>query len=268
MEWGSGTIKVDQEAIASNKFLATSMTSEISLMIRLLVNILVFVMNTLYATRPIPRFYVLETVARVPYFAYLSVLHLYETIGFWRRADWLKVHFAESWNELHHLLIMESLGGNQRWIDRFLARHVALLYYWIIVVIYLVAPRAAYHFMELVEAHAYHTYDLFLAESGDRLKALPAPEIAINYYRDGDLYMFDEFQTARTPEERRPEVNNLYDVFVNIRDDEMEHVKTMVACQKDDADLTFKSPHTLNPAALNLEVEVCLENQGIPASVD
>ena len=26
-----------------------------------------------------------------------------------------QVHFAESWNELHHLLIMESLGGNERW---------------------------------------------------------------------------------------------------------------------------------------------------------
>jgi len=25
--------------------------------------------------------------------------------------------------------------------------------------------------------------------------------------------------------------SNLYDVFVNIRDDELEHVKTMVACE-------------------------------------
>lgn len=229
-------------------------------MIRLLVSILVVVMNTLYRTRPIARFYVLETVARVPYFAYLSVLHLYETTGSWRRADWLKVHFAESWNELHHLLIMESLGGNQRWVDRFLARHVALLYYWIIVGIYLVAPRAAYHFMELVEAHAYHTYDMFLLESGSWLKSQPAPQIAINYYRDGDLYMFDEFQTARQPEERRPVVNNLYDVFLNIRDDEMEHVKTMVACQKVDAQTALKSPHTADDDGFDLETELFLND--------
>ena len=48
------------------------------------------------------------------YFAYLSILHLYETLGFWRAgAELRKIHFAEEWNELHHLQIMESLGGDQ-----------------------------------------------------------------------------------------------------------------------------------------------------------
>ncbi|MEM7793512.1 MAG: alternative oxidase [Cyanobacteria bacterium P01_C01_bin.118] len=212
-------------------------------MIKVLVGILVFVINTVYKNRPYPRFYVLETVARVPYFSYLSVLHLYETLGWWRQVDWLKVHFAESWNELHHLLIMEELGGNNYWIDRFLARHVALLYYWIIVGIYIVNPGAAYHFMEMVEEHAYASYDKFLNSEGTALKQQPAPQIAISYYRDGDLYMFDEFQTARPAEERRPQIDNLYDVFVAIRDDEMEHVKTMAACQQPSAQNTLHSPH-------------------------
>lgn len=213
-------------------------------MIKLLVSFLVVVINTLYRDRPYQRFYVLETVARVPYFSYLSVLHLYETLGWWRKADWLKVHFAEAWNELHHLLIMESLGGNKSWGDRFIAQHTALFYYWIIVVLYAISPRSAYYFMELIEEHAYHTYDTFLKENESQLKAKPAPQIAINYYRDGDLYMFDEFQSCGIPETRRPKVDNLYDVFVNIRDDEGEHVKTMVACQKPEAQHTFKSPHT------------------------
>ncbi|MEM7770333.1 MAG: alternative oxidase [Cyanobacteria bacterium P01_A01_bin.37] len=214
-------------------------------MIRLLVGILVFVINTVYRNRPYPRFYVLETVARVPYFSYLSVLHLYETLGWWRQVDWLKVHFAESWNELHHLLIMEALGGSDRWADRFLARHVALLYYWIIVGLYILSPRAAYHFMELVEEHAYESYDKFLTSDEAALKTQPAPQIAVSYYRDGDLYMFDEFQTAQTPSDRRPKVDNLYDVFVAIRDDEREHVKTMVACQQPNAQHILQSPHHL-----------------------
>lgn len=41
--------------------------------------------------------------------AFLSVLHMYESFGWWRRADYMKVHFAESWNEMHHLLIMEVM---------------------------------------------------------------------------------------------------------------------------------------------------------------
>ena len=39
------------------------------------------------------RFWVLETVARIPYFAFISMLHLYETLGWWRAAAPLrKVH--------------------------------------------------------------------------------------------------------------------------------------------------------------------------------
>lgn len=233
-------------------------------MIRFLVSVLVFVIDTLYRDRPYQRFYVLETVARVPYFSFLSVLHLYETLGWWRKADWLKVHFAESWNELHHLLIMESLGGNKHSIDSFIAQSTALVYYWVVVALYMLSPRTAYNFMEMVEEHAYHTYDTFLREHEAELKALPAPQVAINYYRDGDLYMFDEFQSCGTPETRRPAVDNLYDVFFNIRDDEGEHVKTMMACQKPDAQKTFKSPHSLTlpeqkvelPPVSDREVEV------------
>jgi ubiquinol oxidase len=213
--------------------------------IRTLVSSLVFVTDVVYKNRPYPRFWVLETIARVPYFAYLSVLHFYETLGYWRKSDWLKVHFSETWNELHHLLIMESLGGNERWIDRFLAQHLAIVYYWAVVPLYMFLPKYAYYMMELIEQHAQHTYDTFLSTNGEELKLQPAPQVAINYYRDGDLYMFDEFQTGTIPESRRPKVDNLYDVFVNIRDDEWEHVKTMVACQQPEAQNTFKSPHTV-----------------------
>lgn len=214
-------------------------------LIRVVVNILVFVTDVLYRNRHYQRFWLLETIARVPYFAYLSVLHLYETLGLWRKADWLKVHFAESWNELHHLLIVESLGGNQYWVDRFLAEHLAVIYYWVVVPLYMAFPRLAYYMMELIENHAYHTYDQFLQAHAETLKTQPAPVVAQNYYRDGDLYMFDEFQTNTKPESRRPKVDTLYDVFVNIRDDEGEHVKTMAFCQRSDAAAILQSPHTV-----------------------
>lgn len=105
-------------------------------------------------------------------------------------------------------------------------------------------PKSAYYMTELIEEHAYHTYDTFLKTYGEGLKTQSAPQVAVNYYRDGDLYMFDEFQTSIRPESRRPKVDNLYDVFINVRDDEGEHVKTMIACQQPQALLTFTSPHS------------------------
>eukprot|EP00540_Astrosyne_radiata_P001785 CAMPEP_0116832820 /NCGR_PEP_ID=MMETSP0418-20121206/6101_1 /TAXON_ID=1158023 /ORGANISM="Astrosyne radiata, Strain 13vi08-1A" /LENGTH=297 /DNA_ID=CAMNT_0004462217 /DNA_START=434 /DNA_END=1327 /DNA_ORIENTATION=- len=188
------------------------------------------VFDKFYAGRDYARFYALETIARVPYFSYLSVLHFYETIGRWRKADYLKVHFAESWNELHHLLIMEELGGADRWLDRFVAQHVSVAYFSFCVFTYLYNPTLAYNLNQSVEEHAYKTYDQFLKDNETLLKQLPAPQVAKDYYRDGDLYMFDAMHTNGC-EPRRPVINNLYDVFVAIREDEAEHVKTMAHLQ-------------------------------------
>lgn len=196
-----------------------------------LIALAVGVIDELYAGRSYARFHALETVARVPYFSFMSVLHLYETFGWWRRADYLKVHFAETMNEYHHLLIMESLGGAELWKDRFFAQHVAVAYYWICVFQYLISPRWAYNLLEQVESHAYATYDKFLDANEEVLKKTPAPRVAVAYYTKGDLYLFDEFQTGEKGA-RRPKIDNLYDVFVNVRNDEAEHMKTMEFCQR------------------------------------
>ncbi|KAL7130347.1 hypothetical protein ABFS83_13G127800 [Erythranthe nasuta] len=207
----------------------------------LLTDSVIKILDTLYRDRDYARFYVLETIARVPYFAFMSVLHMYESFGWWRRADYIKVHFAESWNEMHHLLIMEELGGNAWWFDRFLAQHIAVFYYFMTAFMYALSPRMAYHFSECVEGHAFETYDKFIKTQGEELKDLPAPAVAVKYYTEGDFYLFDEFQTSRPPNSRRPKIENLYDVFVNIRDDEAEHCKTMKACQTHG---NLRSPHS------------------------
>ena len=68
----------------------------------------------------------------------------------------LQIHFAEEWNELHHLQIMESLGGDQYWIDRFAAQHAAVFYYWVLVFFFAFSPELAYVFSELVEVGRSH----------------------------------------------------------------------------------------------------------------
>lgn len=93
----------------------------------------------------------------------------------------------------------------------------------------------AYNLSEQVEEHAFHTYDEFLKANESELKAAPPPPIAVHYYTQGDLFLFDEFQTGSVPnggvERRRPSIGSLYDVFVNVRNDEGEHMKTMQFCQ-------------------------------------
>jgi hypothetical protein len=54
--------------------------------------------------------------------------------------------------------IMESLGGDQAWFDRFLAEHAAIMYYWMLIGMYLVSPKLAYNFMQRVEHHAADVY--------------------------------------------------------------------------------------------------------------
>jgi len=187
----------------------------------------------LYDGNDYARFFVLETVARVPYFAYLSVMHLRETFGSRDPGDGerMRTHYAEADNELHHLLIMESLGGNSSIVDRTLAQTMAFTYYWYVIGVYTFSEQAAYHLSELIEDHAYNTYDGFLTKNADQLKTLPVPDIARKYYEEDNPYLFDKFCTVKDGSDdfsrQRPKLDSLYDVFVNVRDDEREHWKTL-----------------------------------------
>ncbi|KAL2931214.1 Ubiquinol oxidase 4 chloroplastic/chromoplastic [Bienertia sinuspersici] len=87
-------------------------------------------------------------------------------------------------------VVLQELGGNASWFDRFVAQHIAVFYYFMTVVMYAISPRMAYHFSECVEKHAFETYDKFIKANGDELKKLPAPDVAIKYYTGGDLYLF------------------------------------------------------------------------------
>ena len=81
-------------------------------------------------------------------------------------------HFEQTLNETSHLEYMESKGGNKYWIDRFFAKHLVILYYWINVVYYLLFPKMAYDLSIGVEMHAADTYAKFLEVNGPDDKIL------------------------------------------------------------------------------------------------
>ena len=208
-------------------------------------------LTLVYGKRHYARFAALETIARVPYFSYTSVLHLYETLGLFRQKEYIKLHFAESWNELHHLLIMEELGGSERFSDRWVAQHVAVFYYWLVIAVYIANPAVAYDLNKHVETHAFQTYRSFIETHEEELKSQPAPKVAIDYYMK-DTFLFEtcsnsNFEEAlklangESPEtdqpalleSRRPDIKTLYDVFYNIMLDEAEHAQTMSNLSRD-----------------------------------
>lgn len=69
---------------------------------------------------------------------------------------------------------METLGGDQSWLDRVIAEHAALLYYWMLIAFYLINPKTAYNFMQRVELHAYDTYG-----EPSPLSALTLPTLSV-----------------------------------------------------------------------------------------
>tara|TARA_A100001234_G_scaffold25135_1_gene19647 strand:- start:365 stop:868 length:504 start_codon:yes stop_codon:yes gene_type:complete len=137
-------------------------------------DITVAILDFLYRGRDYQRFWVLEEIARAPYFAFLSVLHFRESMGLRgpEHIDLMIQHFEQSVNETEHLEYMESRGGNAYFIDRFVAKHLVLVYYWINVVYYWVAPKSAYHLSYEVEIHAATTYAKHLALNGPDEKIL------------------------------------------------------------------------------------------------
>ena len=140
----------------------------------LTLNITVAIIDFLYKGRDYPRFWVLEEIARAPYFAFLSVLHFRESMGLRgpEHIYLMEEHFAQTLNETEHLEYMESRGGNAYWVDRFFARHLVLIYYWVNVVYYWVSPMSAYHLSYEVEIHAAETYAKYLALNGHDDKIL------------------------------------------------------------------------------------------------
>ncbi|OEU06599.1 plastid terminal oxidase-like protein [Fragilariopsis cylindrus CCMP1102] len=202
-------------------------------------------------------FYILEIIARVPYFAYLSCMHLQETFGsrygntdtttdnnsknmnYDNTADQVRIEkmrlfYAQADNELHHLLIIEDLLGlssgkkslsNNNNEDKkkkdhrtIIAHSLATIYYWYTVFVYL--------------THGKVVSDV--------------PDIAYKYYDTDNQYLLNLLYSSsssskssiqpnndiRDNKQHKP-LSNLYDVFMNIRNDEKEHYNTLCKLQQE-----------------------------------
>ena len=65
-------------------------------------------------------------------------------------------------------MIMESLGGDQFWVDRFMAQHAAVFYFWVLIGFFAFFPSLAYMFSELVEVGSFPPLTMLLSNGYNR----------------------------------------------------------------------------------------------------
>jgi hypothetical protein len=96
----------------------------------------------------------------------------------------MKEHFYQALNETEHLEEMEKRGGDQYWIDRFLAKHLVLVYYWIMVGYYLASPEYAYDINMKIERHAFETYTKYSAWHPEDTKIAEIAQDELNHAKE------------------------------------------------------------------------------------
>lgn len=126
--------------------------------------------------RSLSKFKVLEIIARVPYqawevVAYLAVTHRYSRPAFARRVHRRVAECrAQQDNEQWHLLILEELVGTAGCRESFvryrlLPQAIALVYYQLTRLLYVLKPAWSYRLNADFEDHAEHEYALFVDEN-------------------------------------------------------------------------------------------------------
>ena len=126
------------------------------------------VMDLVYGKeRTLEKFRVLEVVARVPYqawenVAYIAMTHTSRKPDFARRVyDRARAARVEQDNEQWHLLILEELTKDERrsWLKgRIIPQLLAVSYYQLSWLLYVIRPRWSYQLNADFEDHAAHEY--------------------------------------------------------------------------------------------------------------
>lgn len=144
------------------------------------------------------RLYVMEKVGRAPYLSFLSMLNLYEAFGLWRSSEALRVaHAHQELSKFRRQRVIEQLGGDQPWTARFIAEHAALLAHTTIVHLWFLSPSLAYRFAQMIESHAFHTYDAFLEQNESALKLMPLSSTSDTDTKTAESNLYEMFSSFK-----------------------------------------------------------------------
>jgi hypothetical protein len=177
------------------------------------------VLNTIWGAADARRAAALEIIARTAYTAEESACHFLETAGFdntGKIRETLELARWQDTNEqMHEDVFGRDLGGLDNWIDKFLARHIAILIYWVFAIVTLIDHEFAALLGEAVEVEAVKTYARMLHEQPKEWLDQPATSGAIDYWcKPNTLWSL----------RNEPQPITMRDVVEYIRRDEADHI--------------------------------------------
>lgn len=150
---------------------------------------------------------VLETVAAVPGMVGGLLQHLKSIRHIRDDQGWIRELLDEAENERMHLMTFIHVAKPSM-LERGIVMFAQAIFYNAYFFLYLFAPRTAHRFVAYLEEEAVVSYTQYLAEiDAGRLENVPAPDIAIDYWK-------------------LPHTARLRDVVEQVREDEARHRDT------------------------------------------
>ena len=171
-----------------------------------------FIADTFFAKRYGHRAVVLETIAGVPGMVAGVWLHAKSLRKM--KTGWgpkIREMMEEAENERMHLMIFIDIA-QPTWLERWivlLAQFVFIIFY---TLLYIFFPKTAHRMIHYFEEEAVVSYTNYLHMiSSGQTEAVPAPQIAIEYYGlQGDARLSDVIVKVREDEKHHAKVNYNY----------------------------------------------------------
>jgi ubiquinol oxidase len=166
--------------------------------------------DTFFAKRYGHRAVVLETVAGVPGMVAGMWQHL-RSLRNMQPDDrgWIKTLLEEAENERMHLMIFIEIAKPNR-MERFIILLAQFIFWHFYFVLYVLFPKTAHRMVGYFEDQAVISYTQYLEEiDAQRVYNIPAPQIAIDYYKlNPDARLRDVVIAVRADEQGHADVNH------------------------------------------------------------
>lgn len=166
--------------------------------------------DTFFAKRYGHRAVVLETVAGVPGMVAGMWHHLKSLRNMQHDEDgWIKTLLDEAENERMHLMIFIEIA-KPSFLERMLILFAQFVFWHFYFILYIFFPKTAHRMVGYFEDQAVISYTQYLEEiDAGRVKNIPAPEIAIDYYGlESTATLRDVVIAVRNDEQGHADVNH------------------------------------------------------------